>query len=139
MATVVTPQLTNHFAILSKSSVKVENTRTGCSSRSGGTATKISLAPILITSEVDPSMGRPPRHIPFRFWPRLPLPAVVVLATGFRKCFFAWDMPVYPFGSGRGQVAQIKVLFRRESAWDAAADCNHGLAHGTWDHARQRV
>lgn len=34
------------------------------------------------------------KHIPFRFRPRLPLPAVVVLSPGFWECFLACEMPV---------------------------------------------
>src|ERR1035437_11004405 len=34
------------------------------------------------------------KHIPFRFRPRLPLPAVVVLPPGFWECFLACEMPV---------------------------------------------
>jgi hypothetical protein len=48
IATVVTPQLTSHRAISSRSSVNVGKTRTGFSSRSAGTATKISRAPMSI-------------------------------------------------------------------------------------------
>jgi hypothetical protein len=44
----VMPQWVSHRAISARSSVKVANTRTGFSSRSGGTATNISLAPISI-------------------------------------------------------------------------------------------
>src|SRR5262252_708190 len=94
MAAVVIPQLTNHFAIFCKSSVKVENTRTGCSSRSGGTATKTSLAPISIPAAFASSMGRSSRHIPFLLRPRLPVPAAVFSSPSGLECFFCWDMLV---------------------------------------------
>ena len=88
MATVVMPQLTSHLAIASKSSVNVANTRTGFSSRSGGTATKISLAPISIPPAFGSKSGRPSRHIPFRLRPRLPLPASAFSSADSGGCFF---------------------------------------------------
>ena len=94
MAAVVIPQLTSHCAIFCKSSVKVENTRTGCSSRSGGTATKISLAPISIPAAFGSSMGRSSRHIPVRFPPLLPGPAAGFSFPVLGECFFGLDMPV---------------------------------------------
>jgi len=53
-------------------------------------------------------MGRSSRHIPFLFWLRLPWPAAVFFSPGFLECCVGLDMPVYPFGSGSGQVAQMK-------------------------------
>ena len=47
-ATVVTPHCSSQSVKRSRSSVKVANTRTGLSSRSGGTATNISSAPTSI-------------------------------------------------------------------------------------------
>jgi hypothetical protein len=61
-----------HLAIASRSSVNVENTRTGFSSRSAGTATKISLAPISMPPAFGSSSGRSSRHIPFRLRLRFP-------------------------------------------------------------------
>src|ERR1035437_4317901 len=139
MATVVMPQLTNHLAIASRSSVNVENTRTGFSSRSGGTATKISRAPISIPAALGSRSGRSSRHIPLRLRPRLPLPASVFFSPDFGGCLFCLDILPDPFYSGNGQVAQMEVLFSPESAWGAASDCNHCMAHGTWDHASDRV
>src|ERR1035437_5001438 len=97
MATVVMPQLTSHRAIASKSSVNIENTRTGFSSRSGGTATKISLAPISIPPAFGSQSGRSSRHIPFRLRPRLLLLALPLLAWAFSSadfggCFFGLDI-----------------------------------------------
>src|SRR6266403_3065657 len=56
-------------------------------------------------------MGRSSRHIPFRFRPRLPLPATVFFSPSCLECFFGLDMLVYPFCSGSGQVAQIRYSF----------------------------
>ena len=91
MATVVMPQLTSHLAIASRSSVNVANTRTGFSSRSGGTATKISLAPISIPPAFGSKSGRPSRHIPFRLRPRLPLLALA-LSSASGACFCCSDI-----------------------------------------------
>src|SRR5712691_8592846 len=67
---VVTPHAFSHRAIACKSSVNVSNTCTGCSSRSGGTATKISRAPISIPAALGSRHGRSARHIPFCFFRR---------------------------------------------------------------------
>jgi len=74
MATVVMPQLSSHLAIASRSAVKVGKTRTGFSSRSAGTATKISRAPMSIPAAFGSRTGRSSSVIPFllRFrllWP----------------------------------------------------------------------
>jgi len=81
------PQLTSHRAIFSRSSVKVEDTRTGFWSRAGGTATKISLAPISIPAAFGSRTGRSSGHIPFRLRLGLFLPALGFGSAGFSDCF----------------------------------------------------
>src|SRR5208337_5679340 len=58
MAAVVMPQRTSHSAIWCRSPVNVSHLRTGCSSRSAGTATKISLAPMSMPAELDSNTER---------------------------------------------------------------------------------
>jgi hypothetical protein len=133
----MTPQLTYHLAIFCKSSVKVENTRTGCSFWSDGTATKISLAPISVPAAFGSSMGRSSRHIPFCLRPRLPLPAWVLCSAGFAGCFFCLDVRLAPF-------AQIEAKSRSGAlltgiSLGTAAGCNHCMAHETWDNAFDRA
>src|SRR5207247_758873 len=53
------PQATNQVTSASKSGVKVRKTRTGCGSRSGGTATTISSAPISIPAALGKIVGKP--------------------------------------------------------------------------------
>lgn len=61
-ATVVTPQLTSHRAISSRSAVKVGKTFTGFSFRSEGTAAKISRAPMSIPAAISSKRGRSSGH-----------------------------------------------------------------------------
>src|SRR5665811_1836958 len=118
MATVVMPQLTSHRAIASKSSVNVENTRTGFSSRSGGTATKISLAPISIPPAFGSKSGRSSRHIPFRLRPRLLLLALPLLAWAFSSadfggCFFGLDIHLILSAQATAKSRKGKHSFNR--------------------------
>src|ERR1035437_7080248 len=118
MATVVMPQLTSHRAIASKSSVNVENTRTGFSSRSGGTATKTSLAPISIPPAFGSQSGRSSRHIPFRLRPRLLLLALPLLAWAFSSadfggCFFGLDIHLILSAQATAKSRKGKHSFNR--------------------------
>src|ERR1035437_6475182 len=113
MATVVMPQLTSHLAIASRSSVNVENTRTGFSSRSGGTATKICLAPISIPPAFGSKSGRSSRHIPFRLRPRLPWPASVFSSADFGGCFFCLDIHLILSAQAPAKSRKGKHSFNR--------------------------
>jgi hypothetical protein len=64
-ATVVTPHCSSQSVKRSRSSVKVANTRTGFSSRPGGTATNISRAPTSIPAAFGSNTGRSSKHIPW--------------------------------------------------------------------------
>src|SRR5712691_13215171 len=103
---VVTPQAFSHRAIACKSSVNVSNSRTGRSSRSGGTATKISRAPISMPPALGSRHGRSATHIPFRFF-RRPNWAWVFGLRVF-PCFLLLDTYSAPLAPGSGQIAQTK-------------------------------
>jgi len=64
-ATVVTPHCSSQSVKRSRSSVKVANTRTGFSSRPGGTATNISRAPTSIPAAFGSNTGLSSKHIPW--------------------------------------------------------------------------
>src|ERR1700692_1570466 len=89
-----------------KSSVNVSNTRTEHSSRSGGTATKISRAPISMPPALGSRHGRFSTDIPFRFF-RLPNAAVVFGLRVF-PCLLLSDISALLLASGSGQIAQQK-------------------------------
>src|SRR3954468_1069269 len=85
------PQAFSHCAIACKSWVNVSNTRTGCSSRSGGTATKVSRAPISIPAALGSRQGRSSKHIPFR-----------LLRRPDRLVIFGWQTLPCFLSSGMG-------------------------------------
>ena len=64
ITTVVTPHRISQSVKRCRSSVNVAKTRTGFSSRSGGTATNISRAPTSIPAAFGSNSGRSSRHIP---------------------------------------------------------------------------
>jgi hypothetical protein len=134
MATVVMPHLTSHCAILFKSSVKVENIRTGSLSRSGGAATKISLAPILMPAAFW-LQNRPilVAH-PFSFSARFPWQTGRPRFAGCGWLLFLTHRGLSPFSSGNGQVAQKCILLTGISLGDCLSR-NHCMAHENWDHA----
>ena len=88
MATVVTPQATNQSANSFRSAVQVSQTRTGCASRSGGTATYISRAPISMPAACGSSNGRFSMCVCFGVR-RLPCPGFA-FAADFRFWLITW-------------------------------------------------
>ena len=74
----------------SRSSVKVANTRTGFSSRSGGTATKISLAPISIPAALAPESGDLPGTSLSVFRPVCLGPPRASSRLGFLRMLLSW-------------------------------------------------
>jgi len=144
IATVVTPQLTGHRAISFRSSVNVGKTRTGFSSRSAGTATKISRAPMSIPPAFGSRSGRSSSVIPF--FRRLPWPAAAFFFTATFRRFGGVDI-AYPFPLRLplrlplrpGQVAQNESTLLIGISLNAAQTVTTVMAHGTWDHACRRV
>src|ERR1017187_227594 len=106
------PQLTSHRAIASRSSVNVAHTPTGFSSRSGGIATKISLAPISIPPALGSRSGRSSRHIPLRLRPRLPLLAFA-LSSASGACFSCSDIYLTLSTQATAKSRKWKYSFKR--------------------------
>jgi hypothetical protein len=127
------PQATNQSAIRSRSSVNVVHARTGCSSRSGGTAMK---------------SRRPRCRYQRRLAPTLvglPGTCLSVFAFAFADssaCLFAcavcWAHCSPLCSRQRPSHVDDGILLNGINLIDSSG-CNHWITHGTWDHARTRA
>jgi hypothetical protein len=131
-ATVVTPHCTSQSAKRSRSSVKVVNTRTGCSSRPGGTATHISRAPTSIPAALGSNTGRSSKHIPLF---RLRDLGFVLLDCGCSSCGMSI---VARFLSYKQWPSRAREDTLPNGISQVSPAVNHCFAHGTWNHAIDR-
>ena len=131
-ATVVTPHCSSQSVKRSRSSVKVANTRTGLSSRPGGTATNISRAPTSIPAAFGSNTGRSSKHIPLLRLCRLDFascgcrlpPCVLFTGCSLSELQATAKLRNRRYSSKRNQLGHPTV--------------NHCSAHGTWSHALHR-